>query len=198
MDRRQFVKDSFVLVAGAAVLSSLPAGAENLSASSAAGLAAKITGPDGLFKQFQNPDNRYRPFVRWWWNGDKVEAEELVRELHLLKEAGIGGVEINPISFPGKEEIAMGKKSLTWLSDEWIRMLQVVFDEAKKIGMTCDLIIGSGWPFGAEWLPRDERASVMLTYAAEVKPGLFEMSKFNLYKLVDPGVSVRIPGVPAN
>ena len=193
MDRRQFVKDSFVLVAGAAVLSSLPAGAENLSASSAAGLAAKITGPDGLFKQFQNPDNRYRPFVRWWWNGDKVEAEELVRELHLLKEAGIGGVEINPISFPGKEEIAMGKKSLTWLSDEWIQMLQVVFDEAKKIGMTCDLIIGSGWPFGAEWLPRNERASVMLTYAAEVKPGLFEMSKFNLYKLVDPGVSIPNP-----
>ena len=72
-------------------------------------------------------------------------------------------------------------------------MLQVVFDEAKKLGMTCDLIVGSGWPFGAETLPRDERASVMLTYAAPVEPGLFEMSKFNLYKLVDPGVSVPNP-----
>ena len=193
MDRRVFIKDSFVLVAGAAVLSSLPAGAENLSASSAASLAAKITGPGELYKQFQNPDNRYRPFVRWWWNGDKVEAEELVREMHLLKEAGIGGVEINPISFPGKEDIALGKKSLVWLSDEWISMLQVVFDEAKRIGMTCDLIVGSGWPFGAESLPRDERASVMLTYAAKVDSGLFEMSKFNLYKLVDPGVSIPNP-----
>ena len=193
MDRRQFVKDSFVLVAGTAVLHSLPAGAQDLSASSARQLAARLTGPDALYKQFQDPDNRYRPFVRWWWNGDKVEAEELVRELHLLKEAGIGGVEINPISFPGKEEISLSKKSLTWLSDEWIRMLQVVFDEAKKLGMTCDLIVGSGWPFGAEWLPRSERASVMLTYAAEVKPGLFEMSKFNLYKLVDPGVTIPNP-----
>ena len=193
MDRRQFVKDSFVLVAGTAVLRSLPAGAQDLSASSAAQLAAKLTGPDALYKQFQDPDNRYRPFVRWWWNGDKVEAEELVRELHLLKDAGIGGVEINPISFPGKEDIALGKKSLTWLSDEWIQMLQVVFDEAKRIGMTCDLIVGSGWPFGAETLPRDERASVMLTYAAPVEPGLFEMSKFNLYKLVDPGVSIPNP-----
>ena len=193
MDRRVFLKDSFVLVAGTAVLSSLPAGAENLSAATASQLAAKLTGPDALYKQFQDPDNRYRPFVRWWWNGDKVEAEELVRELHLLKDAGIGGVEINPISFPGKEEVSLGKKSLTWLSDEWIRMLQVVFDEAKKLGMTCDLIVGSGWPFGAETLPRDERASVMLTYAAPVEPGLFEMSKFNLYKLVDPGVSVQNP-----
>ena len=79
MDRRQFVKDSFVLVAGTAVLRSLPAGAQDLSASSAAQLAAKLTGPDALYKQFQDPDNRYRPFVRWWWIGDKVEAEELVR-----------------------------------------------------------------------------------------------------------------------
>ena len=53
-----------------------------------------------LYSQFQNPDTRYRPFVRWWWNGDRVKAEELVRELHIMKDAGIGGVEINPISFP--------------------------------------------------------------------------------------------------
>ena len=48
-----------------------------------------------LYAQFQNPDSRYRPFVRWWWNGDAVVGKELVRELHLLRDAGIGGVEIN-------------------------------------------------------------------------------------------------------
>lgn len=147
-----------------------------------------------LYKQFQNPASNYRPFVRWWWNGDKVEAEELVRELHLLKEAGIGGVEINPIEFPAKDD-PTNTKALVWLSDEWIDMLQVVFDEAKKLGMTCDLIVGSGWPFGSETLPRDERASVMLTYAIEVEGGsTVEMSKFNIYKAVDPGVTVVNPG----
>ena len=45
-----------------------------------------------LYAQFQNPDSRYRPFVRWWWNGDAVVGKELVRELHLLRDAGIGGV----------------------------------------------------------------------------------------------------------
>ncbi|MBP9998547.1 MAG: glycoside hydrolase family 2 [Bacteroidales bacterium] len=144
------------------------------------------------YSQFQNPDNRYRPFVRWWWNGDRVEADELVRELHLLKEAGVGGVEINPISFPGGD--TAGTKELIWLSDEWIDMLKIVFDEAEKIGMTCDLIIGSGWPFGAETLKRSETASVMLTYCQPVKGGrLFEMSKFHLYKAVDPGVSITNP-----
>ena len=151
-----------------------------------------------LYKLFQNPDNRYRPFVRWWWNGDRVEAEELVRELHILKDAGIGGVEINPIAFPYGAD-AMGTKPLKWLSDEWIDMLKVVFDEAERIGMTCDLIIGSGWPFGAETLPRDERASVMLTYAQKVTGGgRFEMSKFNIFKNLDPGVTVVNPARTAD
>ncbi len=151
-------------------------------------LTAKTSSKD-LYKQFQNPDSRYRPFVRWWWNGDRVEAEELVRELHIMKAAGIGGVEINPISFPYGAD-AKDTKALKWLSDEWIDMLKVVFDEAERIGMTCDLIIGSGWPFGAETLPREERASVMLTYAQKVTGGeRFEMSKFNIFKNIDPGVT---------
>ena len=151
-------------------------------------LTAKTSSKD-LYKQFQNPDSHYRPFVRWWWNGDRVEAEELVRELHIMKAAGIGGVEINPISFPYGAD-AKDTKALKWLSDDWIDMLKVVFDEAERIGMTCDLIIGSGWPFGAETLPREERASVMLTYAQKVTGGeRFEMSKFNIFKNIDPGVT---------
>src|SRR5574344_990251 len=78
--------------------------------------SARTTSKD-LYKQFQNPDSRYRPFVRWWWNGDRVEAEELVRELHILKDAGVGGVEINPISFPYGAD-AMDTKPLKWLSDD--------------------------------------------------------------------------------
>src|SRR5574344_498649 len=150
--------------------------------------SARTTSKD-LYKQFLNPDSRYRPFVRWWWNGDRVEAEELVRELHILKDAGVGGVEINPISLPSGSDTT-GTKPLTWLSDDWISMLKVVFDEAEKIGMTCDLIVGSGWPFGSETLPINERASVMLTYAFPVTGGsTFQMSKYNIYKAIDPGVT---------
>ena len=146
-----------------------------------------------LYSQFQNPDTRYRPFVRWWWNGDRVKAEELVRELHIMKEAGIGGVEINPISFPAGDD-TLDTKPLKWLSDEWIDMLKVVFDEADKIGMYCDLIIGSGWPFGAESLPKDERAEVLLTYAREVPAGEpLEISLFHIYKEIDPGVTIVNP-----
>ena len=120
-----------------------------------------------LYAEFQQPASKYRPFVRWWWNGDKVEADELVRELHLLKEAGIGGVEINPIAFPTYCD-SLGKASLPWLSPEWIDMLKVCFDEARQLDMTCDLLVGSGWPFGAEFLNENEWAQIVVNYAETV------------------------------
>ena len=122
---------------------------------------------DQMYQAFQQPTSEYHPFVRWWWNGDKVEADELVRELHLLKEAGIGGVEINPIAFPTYCD-SLGKPSLQWLSPEWIDMLKVCFDEAKQLDMTCDLLVGSGWPFGAEFLEENERAQIVVNYAETV------------------------------
>ena len=120
-----------------------------------------------LYTEFRQPASEYCPFVRWWWNGDKVEADELVRELRLLKEAGIGGVEINPIAFPTYCD-SLGKASLQWLSPEWIDMLKVCFDEADSLDMICDLLVGSGWPFGAEFLKEDERAQIVVNYAETV------------------------------
>lgn len=138
---------------------------------------------------FKNPDAKYRPFVRWWWNGNKVEAGELMRELKLLKEVGIGGVEINPISFPSRTA-DMGKRSVRWLSDEWIDLVKLTCEQARSMDMTCDLIVGSGWPFGSEDLKGDERAQAILVYAEKVEgPMTFESTHFGIAASVDPGVT---------
>lgn len=84
-----------------------------------------------LYTLFKNPPANYRPFVRWWWNGNKIQKKELFRQLTLLKDAGIGGVEINPISFPNKAD-DMGIKSLRWLSDEWIDLVKDTCNEARS------------------------------------------------------------------
>ena len=144
----------------------------------------------------QEPAAEYRPWVRWWWNGDKVERDELLRELHLLHDAGIGGVEINPIEFPAKRCDSLGKASLIWLSDAWLDMLDTVLREARNLGMGCDLIVGTGWPFGAESTPMEERAQVMLVYATEVdwsdgKP--FVITKQQIFDAVDPKVTEANP-----
>lgn len=187
MKRRTFLFQSAILSAGCFATNSLTAfGSEAFN-------PKNITIDSELYKKFKSPESKYHPFVRWWWNGDKIESKELIRELHLLKEAGVGGVEINPISFPSSCDDT-GIKSLTWLSDEWLDMLQLTFAEAKKLDMTCDLIVGSGWPFGSETLERDERAQVALIYAEKIEgPTTFETSQFNIFDHVDPGVTDPCP-----
>lgn len=147
-----------------------------------------------LYSIFKNPPAVCRPFVRWWWTGNKVEREELARELRLLKEAGIGGVEINPIKFPARTA-DLGKPAIQWLSPEWIDLLKFSFEEAKKLDMTCDLIVGSGWPFGAEWLKGEERSQAVVIGAKAIEGPLnYEVSLFDLFKESDPSISSPFPG----
>lgn len=146
-----------------------------------------------LYGLFKSPPSHYRPFVRWWWNGNKVKRDELFRQLTLLKDAGIGGVEINPISFPGKGD-DMGIKSLRWLSDEWINLVKDTCQEAKSKDMTCDLIVGSGWPFGSEDLKEEERAEVVLVFAEKVEgPMVYETTKYSICSAIDPQVTDKNP-----
>jgi len=122
---------------------------------------ADIAQVKSLYSTFKNPENIYRPFVRWWWNGDKIEKDEITRELQLLRDAGISGVEITPIKFPAKTD-DLGKRSVPWLSDEWITLLQFTLQEASSRGISCDLLVGSGWPFGGEWLAEEERSQIVV------------------------------------
>lgn len=115
---------------------------------------ADLTG-ELSFVSFEQPPAEARPFVRWWWNGNHLEKEEIARQLDVLHQAGVGGVEINPIAMP-EDAADIGTKSITWLSPEWNDMLVFATEEAKKRGMIADLIVGSGWPFGGEFLKEEE------------------------------------------
>jgi hypothetical protein len=150
--------------------------------------ASSLSQVNSLYAGFKDPENIYRPFVRWWWNGDKIEKEEITRELKLLKDAGISGVEINPIKFPAKTD-DLGKRSISWLSDEWINLLQFTFEEAKSLGITCDLLVGSGWPFGGEWLEEEECSQIVVIGTKALDgPMEFETSLSELFKEADPAI----------
>ena len=143
-----------------------------------------------LYQLFQNPPQHYRPFVRWWWNGNKVEIPELIRELHVLKNAGIGGVEINTIEFPTHGDDDIGKESLLWLSKEWMDCVKAVSDTAKALGLTCDLLVGSGWPMGGEFVPYEERAQIVAPHAVQVEgPCQYEINVDEIYEKALPNAS---------
>lgn len=180
MDRRTFIIRSLMLGGAIAVYPSMYLQGK------------KTTGSARVFPYdvFRHPDNPvYRPFVRWWWNGNRVRPDELVRELRLLKEAGIGGVEINPVQFP-RDTDDLGIEPLPWLSNEWIDALKVTFDEAKKLGLVCDLIIGSGWPFGGKFLQGNERGQIVTIGVTKLEgPMVYETSVFNLLKEAEPALN---------
>ncbi len=119
------------------------------------------TEPEQLYEQFRDPDNSARMFVRWWWNGNRVDEREILRELDALKAVGIGGVEINPVAFPHEAWDTLGKEQIPWLSERWLKMVEVAAKGAKERGMYCDMIVGSGWPFGGEFLTRDEQIKML-------------------------------------
>ena len=172
--RRDFIKSGVIITAGFPMM----------NACRRSGSSGEV---DVLFDLFQNPPDSAKPFVRWWWNGNKLTAREILRELDVMREAGIGGVEINPIAFPGGDDL--GIPSMKWLSPEWIEMVKVALKGAEERNMTCDIIVGSGWPFGAEFLTGDERSQLLTLTAQKVKgPGKIKLKVADLLKEASPAI----------
>ncbi|MDD2381021.1 MAG: glycosyl hydrolase [Mariniphaga sp.] len=139
-----------------------------------------------LFEGFRDPPAEARPFVRWWWNGNHLKKEEINRQLDVLLQAGIGGVEINPIAMP-EEADNIGIQPLTWLSKEWNDMLLFATSEAQKRGMIADLIVGSGWPFGGEFLEEHETIQRVIVHQIPCSGG--EVLNDNLSGLYNKAVA---------
>lgn len=189
MKRRDFIWKSSLLTTGYTLMKAAPVWAGQNPLDDKAGLPAT-----DLYRIFKDPADKHRPYVRWWWNGDKVEKAELSRELRLMKEAGIGGVEINPIKFPART-FDMNKPAIQWLSKEWIDILDYTLKEAASIGIVCDLIVGSGWPFGAEWLEGEERSQIVTIGTHKLEGPLdYEVSVFDLFKEADPAPTSPFAG----
>ncbi len=111
---------------------------------------------DQFFEQFHNPPSSARPFYRWWWNGNRITAEEIRREMKLMKESGAGGVEINPVSLDSDIYPNPPGKALDWLSDEWNEMVRTTTEFGQEQDMIVDMIVGTGWPFGGKFLDPEE------------------------------------------
>jgi len=138
---------------------------------------------DTLYEGFVNPPARARPFMRWWWNGDCVTEEEVLRELDIMAAAGVGGVEINPIAMPDGSK-KTNATALTWLSPEWNQVLNAAVKGARDLGMIADLIVGSGWPFGGRFLQSGETVQGLGLNKKRLKgPGVFESNISDLMTL---------------
>ena len=127
-------------------------------------------GIDDLQKGFENPPADTRIMMRWWWFGPAVTKPEIERELLVMKDAGIGGVEVQPVYPLLPDDPAVGIKNLPYLSDEFLEMLRFTAEKCKELGMRFDLTLGSGWSFGGAKTPINEAAGQLRIERIKVEP----------------------------
>ena len=78
---------------------------------------------------FRHPGSEYRAAPFWAWNC-KLEREELLRQLDVLKEMGMGGAFLHS---------RVGLKT-EYLGPEWFDLTNAVVDEAARLGMEAYLL----------------------------------------------------------
>ena len=111
-----------------------------------------------LYEQFVNPPDSTRIMMRWWWFGPAVTRPELERELRVMKSAGIGGVEIQPVYPLELDDPQAHFHNLPYLSDEFLDDVGFTSRTAKQLGMRVDVTLGSGWPYGGPDTPVTQAA----------------------------------------
>ena len=86
-----------------------------------------------------HPPEEAKGKTRWWWYGCCVTKEEILRQLTFMKDANIGGVELQilyPLVPNNKEK---GIQNIEYFSPAFFDILRFTSDQASKLGMTLDV-----------------------------------------------------------
>ena len=90
-----------------------------------------------LTKKLKGNLRDYRPIPFWSWNDD-LKIDELVRQIDVMKENGIGGFFMH----------ARGGLKTEYLSDRWFECINACVKESIKTDMNAWSYDENGWPSG--------------------------------------------------
>ena len=92
--------------------------------------------------------------ARWWWLGSAVDEAGLTWQMEQMASHGIGTLEITPLyGVQGNDA-----NNISFLSPEWMKMLEYTISEGNRLGIQIDMNLGTGWPFGSPETPLEEAA----------------------------------------
>jgi len=119
-----------------------------------------------LRTNFENPLAMARPMVRWWWPGGDVTNEEIARELRIIKDAGLGGVEIQSFKdgLNPAPTAEVARRVDSFLTPEWFNHVKYAIEEGGRLGLDVDLTFGSGWPFGGPYIPLELSSQKLIVH----------------------------------
>ncbi|MDC6367626.1 MULTISPECIES: glycosyl hydrolase [Flavobacteriaceae] len=111
--------------------------------------------------------NSTKPWTRWWWMGNSLDKENLTQHLVRFKNAGLGGVEIEPIyGIQGLED-----KEIDFLSQKWVEMLTHTIRTADSLNLGVDLTLGTGWPYGGPHVSVHDAATKLVVDSYTIPKG---------------------------
>ncbi|MFA9388545.1 MAG: glycosyl hydrolase [Prolixibacteraceae bacterium] len=131
-----------------------------------------------------------KPWTRWWWMGNAVDKANITRQMEAFQQAGLGGVEITPIyGVKGYES-----QFIDYLSPQYLEMLDHTANEAKRLGLQVDMVMGTGWPYGGPQVEPEFAASklVLQKYVLKANEKFDEPISINDRKQKDLAVLQKV------
>ncbi|HMD98885.1 MAG TPA: glycosyl hydrolase [Terriglobia bacterium] len=114
------------------------------------------------------PDCR---MIAWWmWFGSAVTKPEVLRELTRMHQAGLGGVLVYPEYPQQVDDPALGIKNLPFLSPQYLGVYRYAVETAHRLGMTVDVVGGSGWPYGGPSVSIEDAAHAIRMATVHLDP----------------------------
>jgi hypothetical protein len=128
-------------------------------------------------RHFADPPAEFRTAPLWVWN-DEMDPERLKEQLRQFKEQGIGGVFIHPR--PGL--------ITEYLGEEWFGLWQKALDEAKGLGLLCNIYDENSYPSGfagghVPSLAPDTAAQYVQAHFTEVQRGARGPATLAVFKI---------------
>lgn len=100
-------------------------------------MKAKETAAERLLNSLHQPNQEHRPIPFWSWN-DKLDAEELRRQIRLMKGSGVGGYFMH----------ARSGLQTEYLEEPWFESVAAGVEEGQKTGLNAWIYDEEGWPSG--------------------------------------------------
>lgn len=96
-----------------------------------------------IYSGFVDPPKGYGNVPFYWWNGDTLDTERIDKQLRMLAEGGVSGVQINfchycPEHDPDKTGGGFGKTYVSdppMFTDKWWDIVNHTFHTAKSLGL---------------------------------------------------------------
>jgi len=104
-----------------------------------------------LEKEFTNPPNAARPGVYWYFMDGNQDRDEMVADLHAMKDVGIGSVLFLEVN------IGVPTGPVSFMSEQWQDNIVHAIKTTEQLGMEFILGTGPGWTgSGGSWVkPKD-------------------------------------------